>query len=369
MLVLNAPLRLQPAVVQKPWGREIRFTGARAHGCVGSSGHSLPLAHLLAAAPQYLCRSRERELVPLKVLDPHPDAALGDLYCELHNTKREVYIVTHVDQRAWPDGRGAIRFGVNQKLRRSPGGEQGFRAAYLAAVRDYEAVRRQIDALLDVRRAAEAIAMDAPVPPEVTLQWLAGVPKELRDAEETLRVAMQRCTQLRRLDVGDVVTVPVLTPHALQHGVRVVELHTRGCERQIVSFTQKVLTQPQWDSAAAIATMRLDAPRTQLQLLRETRDARIERIADFAEFELQRIRLARGAAVALPEAPYALCLGLDGTTSVGAVALTLEQACFVPHAALQGGASPAAHVDSDAGRLHLRNHEEEDAVCLLVLPK
>lgn len=361
LLTLNAPLRLQPVIVQKPWGREIWFTGieARGHSRVVNGAHSLPLAHLLALAPEYLCQNRDRSLVLLKVLDPHPDPALGDLYFELHEEKREVYVVTHVDERAWPDGRGAIRFGVNQKLRRSSGSEQRFRSGFLDAVRKYEQVRRAIDALLDARRARESTPLDEPVPPDVTQQWLADVPKALRDEEELSRAAMHRFTQLRRLDVGDVVAVPILTPHALQHGVRVVEFQTPTYERRIVSFTQKVLSQDHWDSDVAIAQMHLDAPRTQIEVLSNSPDVRVERIVSFPDFQVQRIRLARGASLPIIDAPYAICLGIDGTTHVGNLALTSEQGCFVPNAALQRGAD----------QLMLHNGDEEDAVCLLALPK
>ena len=363
VLALDAPLLLQPIAVAKPWGRELWYTGieARGHSCAVGNGHALPLAHLLALAPEYLCQDLARSLVLLKVLDPHPDESLGDLYFEVHDVKREVYVVTHVDQRAWPDGRGAIRFGMNQKLRRTLGGDAAFRNAYRSAVSRYEQVRRQIDALLDARRAIEGVALDAPVAPDITLQWLADVPKSLRDSEESLRRAMHRFTQLRRLEVGDVVAVPPLTPHALQHGVRVVEFQTPVYERQILSFTQKVLTQPHWDSAAAIAKMRLDAARTQVQLLANSPDVQIERIIDFPDFQVQRIRLARGATTPLPQASYALCLGIEGTTGIGATTLAPEQACFVPH---------AAWPQTGRGRAPmLRNDHEEDAVCLLALPR
>jgi len=56
-----------------------------------------------------------------------------------------VYVVTNIDSHAWPDGTGYIRFGfAADKLALYKDGER-FREAYLAAVRKYEKVRRELD--------------------------------------------------------------------------------------------------------------------------------------------------------------------------------------------------------------------------------
>ncbi|NJN51182.1 MAG: hypothetical protein HC809_04765, partial [Gammaproteobacteria bacterium] len=76
------------------------------------------------------------------MLDPHAEPVRGDLYFELHDTKREVYVVTHIDPTAWPGGRGGIAFGMNQVLRNACGDDVRFRRDYIDAVARYEAVRR-----------------------------------------------------------------------------------------------------------------------------------------------------------------------------------------------------------------------------------
>ena len=91
---------------------------------------------MLASAPRHL--RGDAPVALLKVLDPAPEPVLGDLYFELHETKQEVYVVTHVDRRAWPDGRGAIRFGMNAARRAVYADDAKFRAAFLKAVREYE---------------------------------------------------------------------------------------------------------------------------------------------------------------------------------------------------------------------------------------
>lgn len=116
--------------------------------------------------------------------------------------------------------------------------------------------------------------------------------KALIKAEIELRHAMNSFVQEYPLVVGDVVTVPKLVPHALQHGVRVVEFQTPVYERKILSFAQKVLTQPHWDTEEALELVDLDAAGLQLpELMSVAPQLRIERIVNFDDFEVQRIQL------------------------------------------------------------------------------
>ena len=71
--------------------------------------------------------------------------------------------------------------------------------------------------------------------------------------EKNLRQEMNSFTSMHTLRVGDVISIPTYTPHALQHGVRAIEFQTPHYERQILSFAQKVLTQSDWDTESAIA--------------------------------------------------------------------------------------------------------------------
>lgn len=301
---LDEPVRLGSAEVAKPWGREIWYTGIEARGesrvLIGDG--ELPLSCYLALAPERL--ARRAPLVLLKVLDPSPSPVLGDLYFETHEQKQEVYVVTHVDTGAWPDGRGRIRFGMNQALRRRYGDDEAFRRDYLARVHDYERVRRAIDAGERVPAASEAQA----------------------------RAAMDAFTELQPLAVGDVVVVPTWLPHSLQHGVRVIEFQTPTYERYILSFAQKVLTQDHWDTATAVPRMRLEPPPAPDF---ETVADGAERIVAFDDFRVWRVRLPAGGRFELPAHPsYALCMGVIGTVDVGPVRLQAEEAAFVPRLAL-----------------------------------
>jgi hypothetical protein len=328
-VALDEPVRLCPAYIAKPWGQEIWFTGIEARGESGiaTNAGELPLSQYLALAPRRL--TRRAPLVLLKVLDPKPEPVMGDLYFEVHEAKQEVYVVTHVDRRAWPDGRGRIRFGMDPSRRRAYGDDARFRHDYLAAVRAYEQVRRAID----------------------------GGQKVPAEHERTLREAMEAFTVLRELDIGDVVVVPTWLPHSLQHGVRVIEFQTPTYERYIISFAQRVLTQDHWDSAAAVARMRLEPPT--LPTFEELAPG-VERIVAFDDFRVWRVTLAAGADYQLPAHPsYLLCMAVRGEVQLGPLSLNAEQAAFVPAAAL---------TDALRARHSVRNAGDDPAVLLLAAP-
>ncbi|MDZ7826414.1 MAG: hypothetical protein U5R48_10755 [Gammaproteobacteria bacterium] len=212
----DAPLSLQPAVIAKPWGRELWHTGIEARGVsrVGGAAREegIPLPWLLAALPgRYGARDprqlpgdpvRIRPPVLVKILDPHSDPQLGDLYFELHEHKQEVYLVTGVDPDAWPEGRGAIRMGFDPALVRQLG-DAGVRRAFAEAVAAYEPVRRRIDALLDARRGRAGIEGDATLPPATQRAWLAELPQPLLAEERRCRRAVETLTALEPLAPGD----------------------------------------------------------------------------------------------------------------------------------------------------------------------
>ncbi len=299
------PVRLLPVHIPKPWGQEIWYTGMEARGeshvLVGD--REIPLSVYLEQDPALL--NDHTDVLLLKVLDPKPDEVLGDLYFEVHEEKQEVYIVTHIDTAAWPDGVGGIRFGMNQAKRRQYADDGAFRHAYLQAVKDYEYLRRQID------------------------EYEAAVPQA---QEQAARAAMDDFAHVRELRVGDVVRVPTWTPHSLLHGVRVVEFQTPTYERYIISFAQQVLTQDHWDSPHAITNMHIDTPSA--EVFEEVR-AGVERIARFDDFNVWRVDLDACDGLSLAaQLPYAVCMCLTAPACIGELELQPEQACFLPHAAL-----------------------------------
>jgi hypothetical protein len=311
---LDEPLRLLPVAIPKPWGREVWYSGIEARGesrVVTSDRAQLALSSWLAAAPTALTGGAG--ILLLKVLDPRPEPVLGDLYFEVHEQKREVYVVTAVDRSVWPDGRGAVRFGMNQRKRAQFADDDAFRAGYLDAVQRYEHLRRALD------------AGETHPPGE----------------ESRARANMESFTALRALEVGDVVVVPTWLPHSLQHGVRVVEFQTPTYERYIISFAQKVLTQDHWDTAHAVANMSLDPP---VDPAFATIAPGVERIASFPDFGVLRVSLEPGMPVPFPAGlPYAICCAIDAGVAVGDLELGAEEACIVPRGALTHAALSAGH--------------------------
>ncbi|MEM7077267.1 MAG: hypothetical protein AAF513_01450 [Pseudomonadota bacterium] len=307
-LVPDAAVSLAPVHIPKPWGQEIWYTGMEARGesQVVIDEVSWPLSAYLAQHPDPTAGAA---LLLLKILDPSPDADRGSLYFEVHEEKQEVYVVTHIDPTAWPDGCGAIRFGMSQTRRAASADDTTFRAEYRAAVGAYEQIRRAID-----DRAVDA--------------------ETARPEESRARQHMESFTELRPLRVGDVVSVPTWTPHALQHGVRVVEFQTQTYERYIISFNQKVLTQDHWDTAHAVERMQLEAPADPVF---EAVAPGVERIASFDDFNVWRVSFDVIQTLPMPpQIPYAVAMGISGEFACGDLTLQPGHACLIPHTAIAG---------------------------------
>lgn len=333
-LVLDGPLALQPVTIPKPWGQEIWYTGIEVRGqaqVTDARGRSLPLPWLLSLCPQRLLGKDSAQIILLKILDPLPQPVFGDLYFEMHQEKREVYVVTHVDETAWPSGRGGIRFGFNQAKRAASSDDNAFKRDYLAAVTAYRAVRQHIDDYLDACRSDNGIPLDAAIDPETAQRWLNALPSELHDKEATLREAMETFVHVDPLQVGDVVKVPCYTPHSLLHGVRTVEFQTPVYERKILSFAQKVLTQSHWDTESALGQVSLESPeREELALIVDDGRVRIEEVAVFEDFRVERLTLKAGRNCELDNAgSYSLLMAVDGQTQVNGATLEPEQAMLV----------------------------------------
>lgn len=271
------------------------------------------------------------------MLDPLVDEVYGDLYFEMHERKQEVYVVTHVNRRAWPDGVGGIRFGFSEQVRRQYPSDAAFKEAYRQAVAEYEQVRRQIDARLDRIKLGLGMDVNEPVPPAVLSGWLEQVDVSLREREVRLREKMNAFTRVLPLKVGDVVKVPCYTPHSLLHGVRTVEFQTQVYERKILAFAQKVLTQPHWDTEEALQKVVLDASAPPLDEGHETTEGLLsQQIVDFDDFTVWRLTAQKACRMPLGNLPsYRLIMAVTGGVSLPERVLGAEQAVLVPAQARQ----------------------------------
>lgn len=319
---LDLPLLLEPIYIPKPWGQEIWYTGIEARGQAAVKGDkgSLPLPWVLEFLRPQLGLAATDNLILLKILDPLAEAPYGDLYFELHEQKQEVYVVTHVDAAAWPGGKGAIQLGFNPAARANYATANDFKAGYLHAVREYEQTRRAIDSLLDRKKQELGISLNEPVAVKQLKLWLKELSqhpdnKALINRERELKQSMDSFIARHPLEVGDVVAVPRLVPHALQHGVRVVEFQTPVYERRILSFGQKVLTQNHWDTEVALQLVDMDAePFIPPVQLAHTDKVQIQRIVNFDDFEVQRIVLKGDCQLSVPF--YGLLMVLEGSVCI-----------------------------------------------------
>ena len=351
-------LFLSSVSIAKPWGKEIWYTGIEARGVakVSDQHFQLPLPWVLSALPTSLCANHQQSLILLKILDPLPEPVFGDLYFELHQQKREVYVVTGIDRHAWPTGQGEIRFGFDQEKRRQYASDNDFRVDFVRVVKKYQRIRETIDKIIDECRRKDNIQLTAPVPAKTLVTWLTKIPEKLREDERKLRSEMDLFSYLLPLQVGDVVKVPCLTPHSLQHGVRTVEFQTPVYERLIVSFAQKVLTQANWDTDAAAAIMNLDAPaQPDHQCLIDAEGVLVERIVDFEDFEVLRIVLQVGTSYFISSPiDYGLMMAVKGEIVLRDNLISPEQAVLIP-TCWPGG--------------HIENSTDEVVSLLLAYPK
>ncbi len=307
---LEAPVRLEPVVVAKPWGREVWYSGIEARGesRVVTSGGTLALSTYLALAPRRL--GGDHPVTLIKRLEPRPQPLLGELYFEVHRQKHELYVVTAVDRSLYPDGAGELLLGLDQRKRREFPDDNACRSALGAALAAYEAARRAVDASGSPDAAALA-----------------------READTRRRA--RAFAALTTVHEGDVVVVPAGIPHALQPGVQVVELQTPTYEREILWSTRQVLTQDRWDGARAVQWLSLDpAPSPRI----EDPGKAAQHIAAFADFGVSRITLSAGCAFEIPPGiSQALCVCLEGAARIATTAgcLTLEagEVALLPAAA------------------------------------
>lgn len=335
-LQLGQPLALEPIHIAKPWGQEIWFTGIEERGVCRIG--SVPFPWLLSMAPEALTGLAYEDPVLLKILDPYPTSVYGDLYFEMHEQKQEVYVVTRIDEQVYPDGTGAIRLGFEPNIFRDYSSKKEFFSAYQKAVSAYEKTRRSLDKEIDELKLEEGIDINDVVSPDMTASWESKLSPALVQKEQEQRQSMNKFTHLEKLKNGDIIKVPTLTPHSLQHGVRVIEFQSPHYERFIISFAQKVMTQDHWDTKEALAKIDLnesgkvatlaESAVNKTQLISNEDGCRIEKIVSFDRFEGYRIHLQQGATYDGDFETYAIVIGLTGKIQAGKTQIKPEDAFY-----------------------------------------
>ncbi|MBB6521989.1 hypothetical protein [Pseudoteredinibacter isoporae] len=304
-IAVDGPWFLKTVSIPKPWGKEIWYSAYEQRGvchfAASAEQHGIPVPLLLHLFPQLLGRASALNL--LKVLAPFSSELLGELYFEMHEEKQEVYVVSHIDEQAWPNGVAEMRFGFCERKQQEFASFEEFKGSYLSSVKAYEAVRQEIDAELRSLSADASVELLSETEKQ---NMLLALPQALQQREASLARDMSSYIAKRALRLGDVIKVPKMLPHGLLHGVRVVEFQTPVYERLILSFRQQVLTQSHWDTEQALS-MLMQAPAFDSK---ETFDVcplneglaanlEVERIVSFDDFEVYRLRFLKTACVAV----------------------------------------------------------------------
>lgn len=295
---------LIPVSIPKPWGQEIWFSGVETRGVSRikniqprpqSQTESIPLSWMISCVPRLIFGKKcaDKDPVLIKILDPLHTPIIGDLYYELHLEKNEVYVVLDV-----PKAGGKIKIGINEKkLAEYSQNKTKYKEDFLNTILEYENVRRKIDTLTDQNKQT---------------------PDDLFELEKKLRDSMDEFCGFMNLHIGDVVNVPIHTPHALQHGVKVLEFQTPTYERLIISFAQKVLTQQHWDTRRAFDIIKIEPFKNQtLKILSKTKNILKELVCKFSDFFVARWTLYEASTCKLStEKNYNILFLINGTIRI-----------------------------------------------------
>jgi hypothetical protein len=338
LIQLDRPIGLIPVAIEKPWGQEIWYTGIEQRGQSAmsadyQSADNTPLPWMLDLLPKELLGADQCHITLLKILDPLPEPVFGDLYFEMHKVKQEVYIVTHIDKKPWPTAIGEIRLGFNPLVIKEYNSIEGFKAAFLLAVKAYEKVRRQIDHHLDRKKRENNLPLNQAVAVKVAKQWLAELPLALNDQELTLRAKVERFLGSKAISLGDVIVIPRFTPHSLMHGVRTIEFQTPVYERSILYFAQKVLTQDHWDTQSSIDLMDCQPVlEPNIVALENNPQFCLDKVVDYPEFEVFKYVLQSHSSVQLSSADsHLIVIIISGELIIDGLVMLAEQACFIKY--------------------------------------
>lgn len=245
---LEQPVALVPVTVPKSWGREVWYSGIEARG-----ESRVRQGDTVAPLSDYLHLVGLDEVILLKELQ----ADKGDLYLEVHEAKREVYVAKTSC---------SLQLGMNQALRMKLG-DDAFRHAFLEAAKAYE------------NNTASREAIDAFVSRHLLAQ-------------------------------GDVVSIEPWMPHSLQHGANVIEFQTPVFERYILASTMPIENQQHWDTQQALNRILLDP---YLPTSSKSLGEGVESLVSTDSFGVLRVR---GTAKLPKDVPYVIGIVTDGYADV-----------------------------------------------------
>lgn len=315
----------QPAILEavhilKPWGKEVWFTGIENRGVSrvifqtqNAKNISFKISTLIKVlGPSYL-EAHTKSPVLLKILAPSDNPTTGNLYYELHEKKEEVYIVSKVSDKL---GTGKMKYGINKNLLEQYKDETLFKQDFHQAVKSYEAIRIKIEQQLEKFKKRDGLEVNIALSNEQLEYYYSELSAALVEEEKSAELAVNQFVGWLDLELGDVISVEKNVPHALQHGVEVIEFQTPVYERFILSFGQRVLTQSHWDVDEGFKRIKLVGPKPQsLKTVSKNELSHIFLVAKFTDFSVFKIDVS-GAYIANGEPSHRLVYALKSDIKV-----------------------------------------------------
>ena len=341
----NLPFQLENLKITKPWGYETWYTGIEKRGVVKviDKNGKTELPYSLNIFRKQILGDYPEELILLKKLTPYSEDVIGDLYFEMHEKKWEVYVVTEIDESAWPEGVAIIKAGLNPKkiteYKRKHGKEwKTFLIKdFKETTKKYEYLRRKIDNCKEFSS------------------------KSLLPLESELRKKAADFVGDCFVKKGDIVSFAPYQIHSLQHGIKVIEFQTPHYERLIVMFGQKVLTQENWDSEEALNKIIPDVYKPpNLELLKKSVGILIERFVDFPDFTADRLILEpKMSWEEKINNQYQILIAISGKATIlnekdDTISINLDEALFLPRSMRS---------------YYLKNTGDVPLICLKAMPK
>ena len=308
---------MQPVSISKTWGKEIWYSGIEERGvCQVKSienNFTTPLPYVLEILQALeiledfknlkFSKSKnnlqkKEKIILVKQLVPLAQKEKGNLYYELHEKKKEIYIVNKISKIAYPEKIGKIKIGMNQNHR-----EQ------------FSSFKKFKDSFLEIAKQCKKIIDDISKSNEEK--------KQNRELKKKYFQQLEPFFRYVDLQVGDVIRISPFIPHSLQHGVSVIEFQTQHYERAILSFEQKVITQNHWDTEKALVPLKekdIFAHEKKFKndlkkINKKIKNTSFEKIKGFDEFFIERIT-TENSNFSIKEKNYFILFIISGAITV-----------------------------------------------------
>lgn len=302
---------MQPKTIIKPWGKEVWYSGIEERGVclVKSITNDLtsPLPYVIEVLNVFNSetnsKKNNKKIILTKRLVPLPEKEKGNLYYELHQKKKEVYIVNEISKKAYPTKKtGKIKIGMDQNHFQKYSSFEKFKNEFLKIS---ISCKKIIDQLFQEKKNSFKY-------------------QKLNEKKKKYFEKLEPFFRYVDLEIGDIIRISPFIPHSLQHGVSVVEFQTQHYERSILSFEQKVITQEHWDTKKALSLIKKKDVfasennfKNDVKIIQKKKSSNIifEKIKGFDEFNTERITIEKDL-FNLKEKNYCILFVVSGEVEI-----------------------------------------------------